>query len=370
MQKIESQENSKPLPQAVVALRKLLDAIPSRLSWISEDRATARTGPASWSIKEELGHLIDSAANNHQRLVLIQIQDNPSLPSYDQAGWVSCHQYGAREWQWLIESWAAMNGLLLAAAESVPSESWGRPCSIGASPMTLESLLDDYVKHMVHHLSHIGVNADGVLSSPEETYPDKKAQPDVPVAPLIARRWSPIAFDETRPVEKEKILAILEAARWAPSCFNEQPWRYLVFDGSDTEMLDRARGCLVEGNAWARNAPVLLLSVAHEDFTANGKPNRHSQHDVGLASENLVLEAARLGLAAHQMAGFDAEGALKEFNIPERFTPMAMIAVGYPYTGRLLDLQEKIRAREERPRARKRVVEFAFSGKWGAAYGE
>jgi len=368
MQNTQSQDNSRTPPQGLAALRRLIDAVPQRLAWISEGQATAKIGPTSWSNKEELGHLIDSAANNHQRLVLIQIQDNPSLPSYDQAGWVSCHQYGAREWEWLIESWAAMNELLLAVAASVPSESWSRPCTIGDSPMTLGSVLDDYVRHMVHHLSHIGVNAGGVLSSPEETYPEKKARPDVTVAALIARRWSPVAFDETRPVEKEKMLAILEAARWAPSCFNEQPWRYLVFDGSNPEMRDRARDCLVEGNAWARKAPALLLSVAYEDFTANGKPNRHGQHDVGLASENLVLEAARLGLAAHQMAGYDADGARKNFNIPDRFTPMAMIAVGYPYPGRLSDLLEKIRAKEERPRTRKRVVEFAFSGQWGAPY--
>jgi nitroreductase len=233
--------------------------------------------------------------------------------------------------------------------------------------MTLEFLLDDYVDHMVHHLSHIGVDADASLASPD-TYPVKIAQPDSPVADLIARRWSPISFDETRPVEKEKILALLEAARWAPSCFNEQPWRYLVFDGSEPAMLDRARDCLVDGNAWARKAPVLMLSVAHENFATGGNPNRHGQHDVGLASENLVLQATRLGLAAHQMAGYDAERASKEFEVPARFTPMAMIAIGYPYRGPLEDLPEKTKNREARPRSRKPVAEFAFSGTWNKPY--
>src|SRR5499427_1563693 len=208
----------------------------------------------------------------------------------------------------------------------------------------------------------------GRAGSGADLYPDKPAPVSLPVIPYLARRWSPRPFAEGRPVERTKLLTMLEAARWAPSCFNEQPWRYLVFDGSDRDALDRARDCLVEGNAWARKAPALLLSVAYEDFTANGKPNRHGQHDVGLASENLVLEAARLGMAAHQMAGYDADGARKNFNIPDRFTPMAMIAVGYPYPGRLSDLLEKIRAKEERPRTRKRVVEFAFSGQWGAPY--
>jgi nitroreductase len=195
---------------------------------------------------------------------------------------------------------------------------------------------------------------------------EKRASPDVPVDDLIARRWSPRAFDPDRPVEPAHLHALLEAARWAPSCFNEQPWRFLVFDGSDAAALERARGCLVEGNSWARRAPVLLLSVACEAFTRNGKPNRHAQHDVGLAAENLVLQAAALGLGAHQMAGFDADRARAEFAIPEGFTPMAMIALGHP--GAIDDLPEPLRQRERARRERRPLAEIAFAGAWNRPF--
>jgi nitroreductase len=195
---------------------------------------------------------------------------------------------------------------------------------------------------------------------------EKPAPTDVPIHPLLSRRWSGRAIDPDRPVEPAKIRTILEAARWAPSCFNDQPWRYLVFDGRDPEARERARGCLAEGNAWARRAPLLLLSVAHEAFDHNGKPNRHGQHDAGLASENLVLQATELGLVTHQMAGFDAERARKEFSIPEGFTPMAMIAIGHP--GRIEDLPEALQEREKAARTRKPASELMFGSKWGVPY--
>jgi len=153
-------------------------------------------------------------------------------------------------------------------------------------------------------------------ADPSATYPEKLAPVAHPVNdPDIKRRWSPRVFED-RAVEREKILSLLEAARWAPSCFNEQPWRYLVFDGSDQEALDKARACLVEGNAWALKAPVLMISIARDNFTRNEEPNRTAQHDVGLASENLVLEAVAQGLVAHHMAGFNATQAHSEFHIP------------------------------------------------------
>src|SRR5262245_19353859 len=203
MQTTDSSDNSGGPPRGVFALTRLVDAVPPRLAWISDEQAAAKTGPASWSIKEELGHLIDSAANNHQRLVLVQLRDNPSLQGYDQNGWVNSHRYGSRSWQWMIESWAAINRLLLAVAESVPPGSWGRTCTIGDSgPMTLEFVVNDYVDHMAHHLRHIGVDVDAALASSQDSYPEKKARPDRPIAELIARRWSPRSFDENRPVEK------------------------------------------------------------------------------------------------------------------------------------------------------------------------
>jgi len=192
---------------------------------------------------------------------------------------------------------------------------------------------------------------------------EKPAPSQAPIHPLLARRWSARALDPDRPVEPEKLDVLLEAARWAPSCNNDQPWSYLVFDGSDPEALEQARSCLVEGNAWARRAPLLLLSVAREHFTYKGKPNRHAQHDVGLASENLVLQATELGLVNHQMAGFDADKARALFGIPEGHTPMAMIALGYP--GKIEALSEPLQERERGPRSRKEVELWAFAGKWG-----
>lgn len=200
------------------------------------------------------------------------------------------------------------------------------------------------------------------------TYPEKPAPADNPLNEVIARRWSPILFEENRPVEREKILSLLEAARWSPSCFNDQPAHYLVFDGSDSEALESARDCLVEGNAWARNAPLLMLSVARDNFAFNQKPNRHAHHDVGAASENLVLQAVDLGLAAHQMAGYDADKARQAFAIPEGFTPMAMIAIGYPRQQELDDVDEKTSKRELAARSRKPLGELAFAGKWNASF--
>lgn len=202
------------------------------------------------------------------------------------------------------------------------------------------------------------------------TYPENPAPNDYPVAELIERRWSPRLFDESRAVERDAVLSLLEAARWAPSCFNDQPWYYLVFDGSNTDAMETARECLAEGNAWARRAPLLLLSVARDNFTHNGKPNRHAQHDVGAASACLVLQAVELGLVTHQMAGFDAERAQAEFHIPEGHTPMAMMAIGYPYTGDLDALDEKIQQRELAPRARRESRHTAFANTWDEGYGE
>jgi len=202
----------------------------------------------------------------------------------------------------------------------------------------------------------------------DATYPEKPAGADHAIHPIMAERWSPRLFEE-REVEPEKIASLLEAARWAPSSSNEQPWCYLVWDGSDPEAREKANSCLSRGNAWARKAPLLMLSVSSGIFAKTGKPNRHGQHDVGLASENLVLQAVELGLAAHQMAGYDPEKARELFNIPEEFTPMAMIAVGYPFRGDLSSLPEDIQKSELAERTRKPLAEIAFDGAWNRGYG-
>ncbi|HAS51810.1 MAG TPA: nitroreductase [Gammaproteobacteria bacterium] len=194
---------------------------------------------------------------------------------------------------------------------------------------------------------------------------ENRAVPQVAIADLIARRWSPRAIDPDQPVSREQLLALLEAARWAPSCFGDQPWRYLVWDRfHDPAGWQQAFECLAEGNQiWVKNAPILVLAVAVPNFGHNGQPNRWAQYDTGAASENLCLQATALGLVAHQMGGFDPEQAKAAFNIPADHTCMAMIAVGYP--GAADTLSGALQAREQAPRQRKPLAQIAFAGVWG-----
>ena len=190
----------------------------------------------------------------------------------------------------------------------------------------------------------------------------KTAEVAHPVHPLIAERWSPRAFSDAA-VEPEKVASLLEAARWAPSCFNEQPWRFLVAMRSDTEAFERIAGTLVDANGWARSASVLVLTAARRAFTRDESPNRHALHDLGLAAGNLVLQAQSLGLVTHQMAGFDPERARRDCAVPEGFEPATVIAIGYP--GDPETLAEPLRERELAPRTRKPLETLAFGGRWG-----
>lgn len=193
---------------------------------------------------------------------------------------------------------------------------------------------------------------------------EKPADVRFPVHELIARRWSPLSFAD-RLVERDQLGSLLEAARWAASSFNEQPWSFFVATREEPERFERLAGCLVPGNqTWARRAPVLMLSVAKQHFERNGKPNRHAFHDVGLAVANLVLQAEALGLAVHQMAGFDADRARSELAIPADHDPVAALAVGYP--GEPGDLPEELRGREAAPRTRKALEQFVYGETWGS----
>lgn len=191
---------------------------------------------------------------------------------------------------------------------------------------------------------------------------EKPAPAERPIHDLIRRRWSPRAFDD-RPVPGPLLASILEAARWAPSCYNEQPWRFLVATRNDPEGHARAVSVLVEGNAWAARAPVLILSLAKPLFAHNGKPNVHAWHDVGAASENLALEAFNQGLVAHSMAGFKRDEARAAYGIPAEWEPVAMTAVGYP--GPIEVLPEARRGSETAPRRRKPFEEIANGAGFG-----
>ena len=190
---------------------------------------------------------------------------------------------------------------------------------------------------------------------------EKPADTQYPIHDLLRRRWSPRAFDD-RPVELETLQSLFEAARWAPSSNNGQPWRFLVAMKENKAEHDQLFNCLVEANQkWAYRAPVLLLSVAALQFE-DGSPNRHALHDTGMAAENLTLQATALGLVAHQMAGFDIDRARADCQIPDGYEPVAMMAVGYPGDPALLS--DRLRAREVQPRVRKPFTEFVYSATW------
>lgn len=192
---------------------------------------------------------------------------------------------------------------------------------------------------------------------------DKLAAAEYPVMDLIRRRWSPHAF-AARPVERDKLLSLFEAARWSSSCYNDQPWNYIYACREDSEAWERLASCLVEANAvWARSAPVLALSIARLRFTHNGQPNRHAWYDTGQATALLGLQATELGLYVHQMGGFSPDRAREVLAIPEGYEPAAMMAIGYLGDGAALP--EHLRQREESPRVRRPVREFVFDGRWG-----
>ena len=191
----------------------------------------------------------------------------------------------------------------------------------------------------------------------------KPAPTDVSLHELIRHRWSPRAFADTN-VDPEVLLSLFEAARWAPSSNNEQPWAYLVATKDDPENFAKMLSTLVEFNqGWAKNAPVLAMSVAHLKFARDGKPNAVAQHDVGSATSQLTLEANSRGVLVHQMAGFDADKARQVFRIPDDWQPMAAIAIGYP--GDPASLPQPLRDRELGPRSRKPLTELVMSGTWG-----
>ncbi|MDX1252334.1 MAG: nitroreductase family protein [Gammaproteobacteria bacterium] len=195
--------------------------------------------------------------------------------------------------------------------------------------------------------------------------PAKLAKTRAPIHDLIARRWSGRAFDAGKPVSREQILSLLEAARWAPSCYGDEPWRFIVWDkNSDAASWHEAFACLGEFNQqWVKNAPVLVLATAGGAFHHNGKPNRWGQYDTGAAAENLCLQAAAQGLMAHQMGGFDTGKTRKSFNIPLEYECMAMIAVGHPASADVLE--GDIKTRELSERLRSPLEERFFEGGWG-----
>jgi len=196
----------------------------------------------------------------------------------------------------------------------------------------------------------------------EEIMGVKVAETEYPVIDLLKNRWSPRAFSSD-PIEEEKIISLFEAARWAPSCFNDQPWSFIIFKNENREEFEKIIEILSPRNQlWAKNAPLIMLSVARINFERNGKLNRHAFHDVGSAVTNLTLQATAMDLYVHQMAGFDAEKAKVLFNIPEGFEPVAAIAIGY--YGNQDDLSEEFIKSENSKRNRRPIDDFVYVGEW------
>ncbi len=191
--------------------------------------------------------------------------------------------------------------------------------------------------------------------------PRKPADTKANLHPHIRERWSPRAF-QNKSVAREDLKALLEAARWAPSSSNEQPWRFIVAAKEDRENFEKVLSTLVEFNqGWAKNAPLLMLAVAKKT-SSNGSENRWAKHDVGLSLGSLVFQAAALGLHVHMMAGLEPEKAREVFHIPEEYEALTAVAVGY--AGDPNTLPDKLRERELAPRTRKPLAEIAFTGDW------
>ncbi len=185
----------------------------------------------------------------------------------------------------------------------------------------------------------------------------KYAITDQPVAETILRRWSPRAFSD-RPVAPADLKILFTAASWAASSYNEQPWRFLLGVNPGETYMKLFSALLPLNQGWAKDAPVLYASLAKKTFTKSGQPNKVALHDVGAASATLSLEATRLGLHTHGMAGFDADLLRASFGIPTEFDPVAVWALGY--LGDPANLPDNFKVPESQPRDRKPLADILF----------
>jgi nitroreductase len=191
----------------------------------------------------------------------------------------------------------------------------------------------------------------------------KIAVTDHEIVAAIAERWSPRAYAST-PVESEKLCSLFEAARWSASCFNDQPWNFIVARKADTVAYQQIVDCLVPFNqAWAQAAPVLMIAIASKNFKHDDKPNAWGEYDLGEAVATLAVQATSMGLRMHQMAGFEPDKVISTFKLPDNFKPMAAIALGYP--GEVSSLSPDLQAKELAPRTRQPLANFVFTGAWG-----
>ena len=197
---------------------------------------------------------------------------------------------------------------------------------------------------------------------------EKKASTQYPINELLASRWSGRVYDSERTLSREQVIILLEAARWAPSCFGDEPWRFIICNKATDEVIwNKAIACLGEGNqAWAKDAPLLTIISANSLFAHNDKPNKWGEYDSGAAAMSLCIQATEMGLMVHQMGGFDPDKARSKFAIPDQFKPIAMMTVGYQMS--LENIPEDMKERELGERNRKPLGECFFEGEWGKGY--
>ena len=182
---------------------------------------------------------------------------------------------------------------------------------------------------------------------------------------LIAGRRSIRSFSE-RGIDDDSFMKLFEAARWASSSRNEQPWRFIAARKEDKENFQRTLDCINESNrTWARHGAMLIVVLARKNFTLHPSPNSHAQHDVGLAIGNLALQATALGIFLHQLGGIDYRKVHEVFEVPEDYEVISIIVAGYP--GRPDSLPENLRARETMTRQRKDLESLVFEGRFGNA---
>ena len=192
----------------------------------------------------------------------------------------------------------------------------------------------------------------------------KPAPVDHPIHEILQHRWSPRVFDDEARLGEEALRSLLEAARWAPSSFNDQPWAFVVATRDEPERHEELLGLLSESNrSWAGRASVLMVALARERFEKTGSPNRHFRHDLGQALAHLTFEATARGVAVHQIAGFDVERAAEALEVPEGWHPVTVVAVGYP--GDLDEAPEELVKKDRSPRLRKPQEAFVFRGRFG-----
>ena len=194
---------------------------------------------------------------------------------------------------------------------------------------------------------------------------DRRATTAFPLHDLLAERWSPRGFSE-RALAPEDLGSLLEAVRWSPSCFNEQPCGYLVGVAGDETHARIAELLVPPNREWAERAPLLMIACARMNFTRNGKPNRHAVYDLGQASALLTVQAQALGLVVHQMGGFDADGTGSVFGLPDDVEAYAALAVGYHDPD--APLSERAAAGDAAQRERRPLGEVAFADAWGSAH--